>query len=81
VAWLRGDLPAAMASLRRAVALYGKLGDKPGQAYALDQLGMAQQLTGDYPAALASREQALTLAQASGDRLVEAMTLTHLSGV
>jgi tetratricopeptide (TPR) repeat protein/transcriptional regulator with XRE-family HTH domain len=78
LAWLRGDLPAAKASLARAVALYGKAGDNPGQAYALNNLGVVQQQAGHYPAALASRRQALTLARRSGDQLAEATALTHL---
>ena len=39
----------------------GDLGDQPGQASVLNQLGFLQQLTGDYPAAAASQQQALAL--------------------
>ena len=63
-----GDYPAAAASLARALALYGDVGDRPGQAYALTQLGSVHVLTGDYPAAAASHQQALALARSAGDR-------------
>ena len=42
LAWLSGDFPAATTSLTEAVALYGEVGDRPGQAYALDHLGVVQ---------------------------------------
>jgi hypothetical protein len=35
------------------------VGDQPGQAEALNELGFLQVLTGDYPAAAASHQQAL----------------------
>ena len=69
---MTGDYPAAAASLARALALYRDLGDQPGQAYALNQLGFVHVLTGDYPAAAASHQQALALARSAGDRLAEA---------
>jgi tetratricopeptide (TPR) repeat protein/transcriptional regulator with XRE-family HTH domain len=75
---LRGDYPAAAASLTRAVALFRDLGDGPGEAYALNQLGFVHVLTGDYPAAAASQQQALALARSAGDRLGEAAALNHL---
>ena len=37
---LTGDYPAAAASLAQAVALYGRIGDRAGQAYALCQQGI-----------------------------------------
>ena len=60
------------------LALYGDLGDLPGQAYALNQLGFVHVLTGDYPAAAASHQQALALARSAGDRLAEAAALNDL---
>ena len=50
------------------------LGDRPGQAYALNELGFLHVLTGDYPAAAASHQQALALARSAGDRLVRGRT-------
>jgi hypothetical protein len=43
---LTGNYPAAAASLAQAVALYGCVGDRAGQAYALCQQGMLQRWTG-----------------------------------
>ena len=63
------------------MALYRELGDKPGQAYALNHLGLVQQETGDYPAAIASHQQALELARDAGDPLAEAVSLTDLAMV
>ena len=51
---LTGDYPAAAASLTQALQLFRDLGDRRGQAWALNHLGVVQQLTGDYPAATAS---------------------------
>lgn len=48
---LTGDYPAAAASLAQAVALYGRVGDRAGQAYALCQQGIMQRWTGNYAAA------------------------------
>ena len=56
---LTGDYPAAAASHQQALELFRDLGDRAGQAHALNELGLVQQLTGDYPAAAASHQQAL----------------------
>ena len=58
---LTGDYPAAAASHQQALELFRDLGDRLGQAYALNDLGIVQRLTGDYPAAAASHQQALAL--------------------
>ena len=73
-----GDYPAAAATLAQALALYSDLGDGPGQACALMELGFLHVLTGDYPAAAASHQRALALARSASDRLVEAAALTEL---
>ena len=78
---LRGDYPAATATLAQAAALYRDLGDQPGQAHALNHLGLVHQDTGDYQAAAASHRQALALARAAGDPLAEAVSLTDLGQV
>jgi tetratricopeptide (TPR) repeat protein/DNA-binding XRE family transcriptional regulator len=78
---LRGDYPAASATLAQAAALYGDLGDQRGQAYALNHLGLVHQDTGDYQAAAACHQQALALARAAGDPLAEAVSLTDLGQV
>ena len=78
---LRGDYPAATATLAQAAALYRDLGDQPGQAHALNHLGLVHQDTGDYQAAAACHRQALALARAAGDPLAEAVSLTDLGQV
>ncbi|HEX3388475.1 MAG TPA: tetratricopeptide repeat protein, partial [Streptosporangiaceae bacterium] len=72
------DYPGAAASLAQAVATAGDLGDLPGQAYALNQLGFLQVLTGDYPAAAASHQQALAVARSVPDRPAAAVALICL---
>ena len=78
---LRGDYPAATATLAQAAALYGDLGDQTGQAHALNHLGLVHQDTGDYQAAAACHRQALALARAAGDPLAKAVSLTDLGQV
>jgi len=50
----------------------------PGQAQALNDLGLVLQETGDYPAAAASHQQALTLFADLGNRLGQAEALNRL---
>jgi len=52
---------AARSVPRTALAAARHAGDRPGQAGALDELGLLQQLTGDYPAAAASLTEAIEL--------------------
>jgi DNA-binding SARP family transcriptional activator/tetratricopeptide (TPR) repeat protein len=73
-----GDDPAAAVTLAQALALYRDLGDLPGQAEALNQLGFLHTLAGDYAVAAASHEQALALARSGSDGIMEADALTHL---
>ena len=60
--------------------LFRDLGDRHGQAWALD-LGAVQRLTGDYPAAAASLTQALQLSRDLGDRHGQAWALDDLGVV
>ena len=75
---LIGDYPAATASQTQALQLYRDLGDRQGQAWALNNLGAVQQCTGDYPAATASQAQALRLFRDLGDRRGQAWALNQL---
>jgi len=50
----------------------------PGQAYALNHLGLVQVDLADYPAAAASHWQALELARDAGDQLAQAVSLIDL---
>jgi tetratricopeptide (TPR) repeat protein len=63
---------------QQALALFRELGDRLGQAYALNDLGLVQQQTGDYPAAAASHQQALELFTDLGNRLGQAEALNRL---
>ena len=66
---------------RAALAAARTAGDRQGQACALTQLGMVQELTGDYPAATASLTQALELFRDLGDRRGQACALNQLGVV
>ena len=64
-----------------AAAAARTIGDRQGQARALTQLGIAQELTGDYPGATASLTQALHLSRNLGDPPGHACALTELGTV
>src|SRR6266851_4813418 len=64
-----------------ALAAARTIGDRQGQAWALHQLGVVQDLTGDYPAAAASLTRALQLFRDLGDRRGQAWVLHDLGGV
>ena len=55
--------------------------DRPGQAFALNELGDVQQATGDYRSAAASLTQALALYRDLGDRLGQGDALNGLGVV
>jgi tetratricopeptide (TPR) repeat protein/transcriptional regulator with XRE-family HTH domain len=73
---LRHDGPWAEARTRHATALRSAqhVGDRPGQAVALTNLGIA----GDYPGATRDLEEALDIYRDLGDRLGQADALTFL---
>jgi len=77
---LRRDGPWAEAITRHAAAAQSarKLGDRLGQANALNNLGDARRLTGDYPGAIVDLEQALAIYRDLGDRLGQANALSNL---
>ena len=64
-----------------ALAAARTIGDRQGQARALLQLGMVQDLTGDRPAAAASLARALELSRDLGDRLGQAWALLQVGAV
>ena len=61
-----------------ALAAADQVGDRAGQAGALNELGLLQRAAGDYPAAVASCQQALELYRGLGDRLGQASALDNL---
>jgi tetratricopeptide (TPR) repeat protein/transcriptional regulator with XRE-family HTH domain len=80
---LRYDGPWDEAITRHAAAVQTarQLGDRPGQAYALTNLGDVRHLTGDYPGALRDLQEALGITQDLGDRLGRFNALTWLGAV
>jgi tetratricopeptide (TPR) repeat protein len=82
-ALLRQDGPWTDAITRHATAVQaaGHLGDRPGQADALSDLGDVQYLTDDYPGAAEAQEKALGIYRDLGDRLGQANALSRLGEV
>jgi tetratricopeptide (TPR) repeat protein len=80
---LRHDGPWADAITRHTAAIEAArhLGDRLGQASALNDLGDVWQLMSDYPAAAQALEQALGLYRDLGDRLGQANALRDLGVV
>ena len=77
---LRQDGPWAEAIIRHATAVRAarRLGDQPGQADALANLGDVRRLTGDYPGAARDVAEALGIYLDLGDRPGQAGALTYL---
>jgi len=80
---LRRDGPWAEAITRHTAAIQAArhLGDRLGQAGALNDLGEVRWATGDYPAAAQAFEQALGIYRDLGDRLGQAGALHNLGDV
>jgi len=80
---LRSDGPWAEAITRHEAAIQAALhlGDRLGQAGALNSLGEVRRLTGDYPAAAQVLEQALGIYRDLGHRLGQANALLDLGAV
>jgi tetratricopeptide (TPR) repeat protein len=80
---LRYDGPWAEAITRHTTALRSArhLGDRAGQAGALNNLGIVRELTGDYPAATRDLNEALGIYRELGDRRGQASALTSLGNV
>jgi len=77
----QGEYDVAIARARQAAAIYRILGNKPGEARALNSWGVNESYRGDYPAALAQLEQALALNLSAGNREGEIEQLSNLGGV
>jgi tetratricopeptide (TPR) repeat protein/transcriptional regulator with XRE-family HTH domain len=80
---LRRDGPWADAITRHTAAIQAAqyLGDRLGQANALNDLGDVRRPTGDYPAAAQVLEQALAIYRDLGDRLGQANALSYLGEI
>ena len=79
-ALLRQDGPWTDAVTRHTTAVQAArhLGHRPGEANALNDLGVVRRLTGDYPGATRDLEEALGIYHDLGDRRGEASALTEL---
>jgi tetratricopeptide (TPR) repeat protein/transcriptional regulator with XRE-family HTH domain len=82
-ALLRYDGPWDEAITRHAAAVQAarQIGDRPGQALALNGLGDVRRLAGDYPGAARDLQEALGMCRDLGDRPGQALALTHLAQV
>jgi tetratricopeptide (TPR) repeat protein/transcriptional regulator with XRE-family HTH domain len=80
---LERDGPWAEALARHTTAARAArlLGDRPGQANALKDLGVMQRITGQYPEAAATLEEALAIYRDLGDRPGQAAALNDLGVV
>jgi tetratricopeptide (TPR) repeat protein len=68
-------------SCAEALALHRELGDRYGEAAALDSLGYAHHHLGRHREAADCFERSLVLVRDLGDRYYEAVVLTHLGDV
>jgi tetratricopeptide (TPR) repeat protein/transcriptional regulator with XRE-family HTH domain len=73
-----GHWDQALALYRTALATARRIGDRIGEALALNDLGDIQHLTGDYPAAEVSLSQALKIFRDIGNSLGEANAISYL---
>ena len=82
-ALLRQDGPWSDAITRHTTAAQAArhLGDRLGEANALDDLGVVRRLTGDYPGAAGALEAALGIYRDLSDRLGQANALVNLGVV
>jgi CHAT domain-containing protein/tetratricopeptide (TPR) repeat protein len=78
VLYQQGRWNDAPAPLQAAIALYAELGDRIGEARALDQLGSAGAMT-RRPDADASYRRAIEIFAAAGDRVEQARTIRNRS--
>jgi tetratricopeptide (TPR) repeat protein len=80
---LRLDGPWAEADARHASAVRAArdLGDRPGEAGALSELGVVRRLGGDYPRAAEALDAALVIYRSLDDRLGQAVALHQLGAL
>jgi predicted ATPase/DNA-binding winged helix-turn-helix (wHTH) protein len=81
LAYHQGDYPAAKALHEESLVIRRELGDRPGIAASLGNLGNVAFNQGDYPAATALQEQSLAIRRELGDRYGIATTLNNLGAV
>ena len=71
----------AQVSLEQSMVLAQRVGDRPGLAFALGQLGNVMEHEGDHQAARQIREDATALARAAGDRHSLGIALAGLASL
>lgn len=76
-----GDIPTATRLLQRALAIYQEIGDRIGEADALQEPGRVRYLARNIPAATSLLERALAIYQDVGYRLGEAEALNSAGAV
>jgi tetratricopeptide (TPR) repeat protein/transcriptional regulator with XRE-family HTH domain len=74
----RGHWDQASDQYQTALAAAIQAGDRPGEAGALDELGLLHEITGDYPSATARLAQAVELYRELGDLRGQVYALNHL---
>jgi tetratricopeptide (TPR) repeat protein/transcriptional regulator with XRE-family HTH domain len=74
----RGHWDQASDQYQTALSAASQAADQPGEAGALDELGLLHQLTGNYPAATASLARAVALYRDLGDLRGQVYALNHL---
>ena len=80
LAFYQTDFEAAGALVESALSIQRELGDKPGIAFSLLNLGMLARARGDHALARHLLEEAVATAREGGDRWVLALSLSYLGG-
>ncbi len=78
---LTGDRREAADTYTQALEIYRQIGDRLGEAIALNNLGQVRYATGDYPGAAQATAQALEIYRQIGERRGEANTLNNLGRI
>ena len=78
---LLSDVDEALAFLDRSLSLSREAADRPGEAMALNNIGLAHSLRADYAAAMPFYTQALAIRREIGDRAGEATTLNNMGNI
>ncbi len=76
-----GAYDTAIARARESAEVYRKLGDKTGEARAVNNIGVAELYRGDYAAGMGYFQQALALSRSSDDREGEIEQLNNIGNV
>jgi tetratricopeptide (TPR) repeat protein len=81
LAFYQTDFEAASALLESALSIQREIGDKPGIAFSLLNLGMVARARGNHALAQHLLEEGVATARAGGDRWVLGLSLSYLGGV